>query len=250
MSPQRDPATLHLQLAASAFTLRDDQAAADFRSALGRRADVVGFTEVHERADVLGDECRRAGYDLMRAKDGDVALAVKRVHQVSDAGQVKSIPAAGGPASQGGHSARPVLWVTFTPLGTREEVSVEIAHWPTKAADTGGQQVKLTDDMAEVVASHSRRSDLGFWMGDVNNPDRPRDVTGVDRAMAKGDLTSCWDELGRWPDTHGHSTLDVVGSYDPDRRVHCLRARRWPSGHSDHRAVSAWYLILHAIPRR
>jgi hypothetical protein len=72
----------------------------------------------------------------------------------------------------------------------------------------------------------------------------------VDLALRKGELTSCWDELGRYPDTAGRLTLDVVGSFDPDSRVSCLRARRWHKLASDHVAVSAWYQVRHAKARR
>lgn len=90
---------------------------------------------------------------------------------------------------------------------------------------------------------HGQGRRLAFWAGDTNNPDRPSATSEVDRALRKGDLTSCWDELGRYPDTHGRTTLDVVGSYDPDRRATCLRARVWPDLHSDHAPLTAWYSV-------
>lgn len=238
--------TLQLEQASSDFRLTDAQAFSDYLADLDHEADVVGFTEVHTRHRLLHAACDEQGYQLHMPPSGkgDVALAVRNVHRIVAAGAVPSIPGARPSVAHGvGHTARPILWVTFQPHGTTENVTVHEAHWVTKRADTGGQQLQLTQDMAAVVASHSGGARLGFWMGDTNSPDRPRAVTAVDRALMKGDLTSCWDELGRYPNTHGGNTLDVVGSYDPDRRVTCLRARRWHKLDSDHIAVSAWYQI-------
>jgi endonuclease/exonuclease/phosphatase (EEP) superfamily protein YafD len=136
-----------------------------------------------------------------------------------------------------------VLWVTFAPALFREHVTVACGHWVTRRADTGHQQQQLTDDLAQLIARKAQGHRLGFWMGDTNNPDGPRDRSAVDASLRKGDLTSCWDELGQYPATEGTATLDVIGSYDPDRRVKCERARRWAGQHSDHRPVSAWYRI-------
>lgn len=234
---------LQLEQASSEFTLHRGAALADFTEALSRKADVVSFTEVAERNRDLRAACNAADYQLQLADLADTALAVKGIHKIVAAGQHASVPAEPGPARDGGHGPRPVLWVSFRPFGTLETVTVHSGHWPTKRSDTGHQQVALTREMADLVAGHSWGDRLGFWMGDTNNDDRRHQFTAVDHALAKGDLTSCWDELGRWPDTHERQTLDVIGSYDPDRRVSCLRARVWPAGHSDHRPVSAWYSI-------
>lgn len=237
---------LQLEQASSAFTLPDAQAREDFREALTRGADAVGFTEINKRAHLLREACDAKGYVLVAA--GDVGLAVRSIHRLTDHGVITSVPGQPGPASEGGHTERPILWASFIPFGTGELVTAHVAHWVTHAADTGHQQLAMTRDMADAVAEHSKGHRLGFWLGDTNNPDRATINTDVDKALRRGDLTSCWDELGRYPDTHGASTLDVVGSYDPDRRATCVRARVWPSAHSDHLAVSAWYSVSGVRP--
>lgn len=235
---------IHLMQASSAHSLSDPQARSDFMVNLGSRADVVSFTEVHERHDVLADCCDLMGYQLILPDEGDVALAVLRTHTLIVSGSVASVPAQGHGGGHPAHTARPVLWAGFRPHGTREAVTVHGAHWVTRRADTGHQQLELTEDLARVVRSHAQGRRLGFWMGDTNSPDVRADRTPVDRALRKGQLTSCWDELDRWPPTYRNATLDVIGSYDPDGRVSCDRARVLRPTHSDHRAVSAWYTVL------
>lgn len=237
---------LQLEQASSAFTLSTSHAVLDFHESLSRGADVVGWTEVAQRHDLLASVCRTSGYQLLLPVEGDTALAVRNIHQVLQHSSIVSVPGAQGPAADGGHGPRGVQLVVFRPFGTREHVAVAEAHWVTKAADSGRQQLALTTDLARIIRTHAAGVRVGFWMGDTNNPDRRMDFTDVDRALRKGELTSCWDELGEWPSTHGGPagpTLDVVGSYDPDKRVSCARARVWPAGHSDHRPVSAWYTI-------
>lgn len=235
--------TLHLEQASSAHTLTDAQAMQDALAALNRGADVVSFTEVQERHYQLDRACHVAGYQLLLPSRGDVALALRSIHKPRSQGTVPVQDAVGHDAHTPAHTARVILWGAFSPFGTDDLVTVHSAHWVTRRADTGGQQLELTQALGDVVAQHSRGARLGFWLGDTNSPDRPRDHSPVDRALRRADLTSCWDELGAYPDTHGQATLDVVGSYDPDRRVSCLRAHRWPQGHSDHRAVSAFYRV-------
>lgn len=237
---------LQLEQSSSAFTLSDRKARLDFREALSHGADVVGFTEVAERHAALADACDTSGYQLLLPGEGDTALAVRGRHEVIAVGTVTVVPGEKGPAAAGGHGPRAVQMATIRPFGTREHVTVCEAHWVTKAADTGGQQLAMALDLARLIRIHAKGPRLGFWMGDTNNPDRRRDFTTLDRALRKGELTSCWDELGEWPPTHGGvrgPTLDVVGSYDPDRRVECARARVWPAENSDHRPVSAWYTV-------
>lgn len=234
---------VQLQQASSAFTLTDKRARADFEAALHRESDVVCFTEVAARLAPLLAACNANGYQLHHALHGDTALAVRVIHKILAAGEAESIPGAKGPASEGGHGPRPILWATIRPFETSERVTIHGAHWVTRKADDGHQQLQLTQDLGDVVRGHSRGSRVGFWLGDTNSPDTRRDSTPVDRALTRADLTSCWDELGKYPPTHGRDTIDVIGSYDPDRRVSCLRAGRWPAGNSDHRPVSAWYRI-------
>lgn len=227
---------LELTQASQRFTVGHVEALHDFHQLLSRAPDVIGFTEAVQFHDQLEDACRERDYQLRLPPMGDTAIAVHPAHHVT--GHRFEKVNDGAP----NHGPRGVQLVEFeTPAGDR--ITVAEAHWLTRRSDTGGQRLAMTEAMGQVIEEAARGSRLGFWMGDTNNPDRPTAVSQVDRALRMADLTSCWDELGRYPDTHGNTTLDVVGSYDPDRRVSCLRARVFPQLHSDHRPLSAWYSI-------
>ena len=208
----------------------------DYLADLDRGDDAVGFTETHRRMHVLKRACDEQGYQLHTDPSSDVALAVRDEHKIVAAGLEP------GNAASPGHTARPVLWVTFEPKGTYELVTVHEAHWLTRKRAQPGDRIELTQAMAETVATHAHGRRLGFWMGDTNTLD-----TDSDRdPMAARGLVSCWDELGRYPDTHPggpDAPIDVVGKWDLDGRARCVRAHTWHQLHTDHLSVSAWYRI-------
>lgn len=236
---------LRLQLgqASQRATVHPDRALLDFHHDLGHGMDACGFTEVTHFHNQLSMACEDQGYQLLLPPEGDTAIAVLDIHELMDHDYVHVNPGHPGPMSAGGHTPRGVQSVQFRPHGTTEVITFTTAHWLTRRADDGGQRLAMTEAMAEVIAEAAQGTRLGFWAGDTNNPDGPHGTSQVDKALARGDLTSCWDELRRWPDTHGSSTLDVVGSYDLDRRASCIRARVWPQLRSDHRPLSAWYTV-------
>lgn len=238
--------TLHLQQASLQRT--DDahgETLPDLETILGRRAHVVGFTEAQGFHPELTAAARRHGYRLLLPSDGDTAMAVRGDVLVRGHAVRRVSPARPNRPGQPGHVARNIL--TAQLVADEELVSVSEAHWTTRKGDAGGERLAMTQAMAEVVAQEAAGSRLGFWLGDTNSDDRPQPHGVVDGALKAGQLTSCWDELGRWPATHGRQTLDVVGSYDPDHRVTCKRAKVWHQLHSDHRQVSAFYAVR---PRR
>lgn len=236
---------LQLQLGQSsmAFTMHGDAALADFHKVLGHGMDAVGFTEVRTFHPELREACHNRNYQLVIPPDGDTAIAVLFVHNIIGRDYLPVNPGSARPASEGGHGPRGVQVVEFRPRGTRERVTFAEAHWLTRRSDNGGQRLAMTEAMAQVMRKAGKGTRLGFWAGDTNNPDRPAATSDVDLALRKGELTSCWDELGRYPDTHGRTTIDVVGSYDPDSRVSCTRAKVYPQLHSDHLPLAAFYSV-------
>jgi hypothetical protein len=227
-----------------------DRALLDFHHDLSHMMDACGFTEVAHFQRQLQVACLDRGYRLLLPPEGDTAIAVSDAHELLDHDYLHVNAGQPGPMASGGHSPRGVQVVQFRPFGTEEVVTFATAHWLTRRADDGGQRLAMTQAMAHTIQQAAKGSRLGFWAGDTNNPDQPGDVSEVDRLLRKGQLTSCWDELGRYPATHGHTTLDVVGSYDPDGRVSCTRARVWPQLRSDHRPISAWYSVRPEQRRR
>lgn len=233
---------LHLQHASMQHTDTDRQLRADLDTILGRNADAVGFTEVNHDHRTLAQACAEHGYILVQPDRTETALAVHGDHELVTAGAQLVLPRNPAPARKGGHAARHICWGTANMYG--ELVSVHVGHWNTgmnrrKLRHT--QHDKLTRAMAKAVAEQAKGHRLGFWTGDTNVPDRHKARTSWDRITRRRDLTTCWDELGKYPRTHGRRTIDVIGSYDPDTRVAARSARAWPRGHSDHRAISAWY---------
>ena len=61
-----------------------------------------------------------------------------------------------------------------------------------------------------------------------------------------GPLTSAWDELGIYQNT-GHGNIDVIASYDRDRRVRAEHIQAFPDSDfplaTDHFLVEAWYRV-------
>jgi hypothetical protein len=235
--------TLQVEQASQRYTVPGKLESDELDQALSHGADVVGFTEVRSFHDELARACGRHHYALLLPPKGsgtDSAIAVLASHRIESTGYVPVVE----PSARPRHSARGIQWVQLTPDGTSERVTVCSGHWLTERSDEGHQRIAMTRAMADVVREAAAGDRLAFWTGDTNNPDHELERTPVDRALRKAELTSCWDELGRYPATGPHGgTIDVVGSYDPDRRVECLRARRWVSLYSDHQPVSAWYRI-------
>lgn len=234
---------LRLAQASQRFSVEPADALADFRRILSKGMDAVGFTEASNFHPQLLRAAKEKHYHLVLPPDGDTAIAVHGDHEVTGHDFHAVVPGVAG-----SHRLRGIQAVAFTPRDTQERVTFAEAHWLTHRSDDGGQRLAITREMADVMREAAGGSRLGFWAGDTNNPDRPSATSPVDLALRKGELTSCWDELGRYPATFGeHHTLDVVGSYDPDGRVSCTGARVWANLHSDHRPLSATY---HVRPRQ
>jgi hypothetical protein len=212
---------------------------ADTLANLSHGDDVRGFTEAARYRSVLRRACKDRGYQLVLPPEGDTAIALRGDHELLANGWQPVVASSHKPL----HGPRGIHVATFRPAGTRERISVCELH-NVRAVVSGAQQLAMVRELGEAVAAAGRGSRLAFYMGDMNHDDRRKDYSPYDRHLRKLDLTSCWDELGRWPATHEHgTTIDVVGSYDPDNRVTCLRARTWHQLHSDHSALSAFYRI-------
>lgn len=81
---------------------------------------------------------------------------------------------------------------------------------------------------------------LFFYGGDQNIVDKTSDT------FFGEDITSTWDELGRWQNT-GHGNIDVIASLDSDRRVRATRTKAVTDAelhlHSDHFLVEAEFEV-------
>jgi len=241
---------LHLMQASMQFNDTPAQQRSDFDEILARGADVIGFTEVNANkpiAQLLHTAAHAAGYRVLNSHKGGDPLAVKREHDVLDAGWQPVHPGNPGPAAQGGYAPRGISWAQIDFDG--ELVFVHEAHWITgfdRRDERAARHTMLSEAMSEIVTQHARGRCLSFFMGDDNidervdvgrNPEKPAAI------FADAKLLTIWDELDEYPGTHGKRVIDIIGSHERDRRVTAHRVKVWPQLHTDHRQVSAWYDI-------
>lgn len=104
------------------------------------------------------------------------------------------------------HSARGICWVTAQPATGGPPVSVGAVHFLTaKTLEAeGGSNKPLQQAARSWAVDHGPAA---FVSGDVNMNDQAKNVWGGP------ELTTAWDELGKWPDTHpgGPSyAIDVI----------------------------------------
>lgn len=213
-------------------------AAAVFRTGAG----IITFTElstVNNRDGLAAvvAEAGEHGYAIWAR--GGCAVAVRRQFgKIVDKGYV-------GPVIKGvakDHEARGVTWVTVD-VPRVGKLTTAVAHWITRdhEPDRHRDNDRLSDAVAELLEAKAAGSALGFFAGDTNVDDQH------DRLFPGHRFTTCWDELRKYPDTHGRRTIDVIGSYDADTRVRAVSARVVPLDlHTDHRTVQAVYSIQEA----
>lgn len=173
----------------------------------------------------------RYGYTVHSSGHGEWVLVNKVLGTTVQSGFMPVIPAQGhtpGP-HDGAHTARGIEYVVIRPMADMGGmVHVGVSHWLTMGTDPstirGQANLKLEAAIGAWAKQAGVGHDLVFAMGDTNMDDKHRNAfTGVP-------LTSCWDELGRWPITHPHPnghgpTLDLIASYNRDHRVKCHSAR-------------------------
>jgi hypothetical protein len=108
---------------------------------------------------------------------------------------------------------------------------------------------RLSNQLSQAAFNGSARDDdrgISFVTADTNLDDR------TTNALRPGILT-CWDELGKWPDT-GHGPIDVIASVDVDKRVSCFSAKAVTDRDihlaTDHYPIVAQYRIKKILNRK
>lgn len=239
---------LHVQQLSLQFTDTQHQFVEDVMAALRRGADLIGVTETSSpvRKRVLRKMALDAGYRPHVPMTGSTAVLVGPSLRVVSQHQHFVNPAVNKPPREGGHAARYITAVQVE--WENEQVWFGEAHWVT---GFGGHPRRtrehelMTRRMVDEVRRHGAGTKLAFFAGDTNFDDgAERRIAGCPPLLFdQAGVSTIWEELDRFPDTHGRKTLDVIGSYDRDRRVSAVDVRMWPRGHSDHRAVSAFYEV-------
>lgn len=193
--------------------------------------DVVFLTGTEGGGDSLSaaltDAAATSGFALNLHRSGDwvaVNIAMAKVTSRGHAGPF--VPGTTGlKASQGGHAPRGITWTTAAVYGN-STVTVGSVHYLTKRSvlATGVNNDRIAVGIGKWGQAKGAGKNLVFINGDMNMDDAKRDVF-----MGKP-FTSCWDELKKWPATHGvskarGSTIDVSASYDRDGRVSAKSAK-------------------------
>lgn len=113
--------------------------------------------------------------------------------------------------------------------------TVMTAHYLHKARKPGATYAgvnhwqlnkQIGQEIGDLAIATGNGSRLAWYGGDQNMNDGRNHQAQGDTFFG-APLTSCWDELEKWPNT-GHGTIDVIASYNGDRRVSFLWARALP----------------------
>jgi hypothetical protein len=223
----------------------------DVKTATNSNADIIAFDEVTNARSALPGIARANGYVGVTFPGGEEAFMIREDHKIIARGRQKV-------SSAVAHSpSRYVNWVGINWHG--QKLWPHVAHWivhvaahgkVTTTADRQRQNLNITKGMIRQVNSHGKNPNLAFFMGDTNiNEESDNHVNSTQQInynFRKNGLITVWDEMRVYPATLGGShgpTYDVIGKYDPKRRVTAVRYKTWPMRNSDHRPISAWYDI-------
>ena len=157
---------------------------------------------------------------------GDVWLAVDRraMKPNSWSSDFEEVIAHG--EGVGKHMPLGIGWVSYDHLRIGK-VSHAAGHMLLRSTTGGKKSVipvnaelnkRFGAAVGEWAREHGKGRRLAFYSGDQNVIDKKHDT------FFGAPLTSVWDELKKWPGT-GHGNIDVVASYDGDRRVSAAYAR-------------------------
>lgn len=178
------------------------------------------------------------GYYVYATRSG-VGIAVKK--KFGTATKPKFTLVADGVKKQ--YHNRGVAQVTV--LTSKEEITFSAVHYVTKGREPSqGFRYKVNKKFAATIGAIAKKFGAGkalfFVSGDFNILDNKDDV------FFGQPMTTCWDELGKHPNT-GHGNIDAIASYDKDTRVRCVSARALNDAavplHTDHFLIEAVYEV-------
>lgn len=182
------------------------------------------------------------GFTIYQPKNTDGWIAVNTRH-VSSGGVVRGEFTKVLDGEAGKFTNRGVVEAGFpTELG---KITVLTSHYLTKGTPVGDktrlpQNRQIAAKIGEIGERAGRLGKLVFYGGDQNISDRKADT------FLGQPFTSIQDELGKHYNT-GHGPIDVIASYDADRRVRAHSVRvdndREFSLHTDHFLVVGTFRV-------
>lgn len=235
------------------FNDTDRQHTHDISAIFSRDSDIITGTEAGRGAGNTARELKRLakekGYFLSRNRRYDTWVAVKQTIVMpgtwSRGSTLGLLPSRQTfPRPPGRWNTMGLVWGQFR-HAEAGWISVGAVHYVTHKAAGPNLKDRLDKRYSRIIGrwavKHGRRSRLAFVAGDMNRDDRK-----VDPFFGQP-LTTCWDEIGKWPPTQKNGTIDVIASYDRDSRVRCLTAQSLPDSKvplfTDHYLVEALYAI-------
>lgn len=242
-SPPKPSLRVHAGHVSLRYSLTTAQKEADALKIFSIGFDWITGTEALEKNgyNALRKAAAKYGYWIHRPSGQDCWVAVKgsivdgRVHGWYSGTVV--------PGKKGKHSNLGVPAVRFKHKNPGVGwIGVASAHYTTRKQDpkrVGARRI------ASKISSLSRSWGKGPWLFfsgiDGNQSDKTTDQ------YFGGPMITCWDEVGRYPDT-GHGNIDSVARSKGDLRVKCVSANVIGDTliplSSDHKIVSTYYEIV------
>lgn len=225
----------------------------DVRKIFAQDYDLITGTEAgpgaYNTSDELRDFATSYGYKLSITDRYDTWVAVKR--ELIQSGSWKEgskfalwRSSRVQPPPPGRWGDKAIVWAQFFSKEANCWIAMGSVHYLTHGGTTPKYKVWADKTYANTIGEWTERFGrarrVAFMNGDFNLRDDRYDV------FYGHPLTTCWDELGKYPST-GHGTIDAIASFNRDVRVTCLRARAYPDGefflHTDHYLIDATYEI-------
>jgi hypothetical protein len=246
---------LHLMHCSMQFNDNDKQQHADlekiFDRAGERKVSWITGTEAGQKdfKDRIRDVAAEHGYRVATHARDDVWIAVRK-QIVKEGWHGFHSPVLDSKEGTGLHGPRGVLGVSFKPRDPLGQITVMASHYLTHG-DPGAKDperrvnipwnVKMSREVGRLAKEYGKGTGLVFYGGDQNIQDRDADT------FMGQPLTSAWDELKKWEST-GHGVIDVIASYDNDRRTSAVYSRglsdkEFPLN-TDHWLVEAGFDVL------
>lgn len=241
---------LRLKVAHASMQFSDSKAqqAHDVRVVFNRGYDIITGTESgpdNALHDLVGRTAPGFGYRLSHYRAQWVAVSEKIIEGGWRRGYVPVIESYEG---VGRHPDRGICWAAWN-SGGYGRITWGTGHYLTKGAHHDDPNYALNSRYTRAIGDWGKRRGSGTalvgYNGDQNIDDEPDDT------FRGKPFTSVWDELGKHPPTHGSRTIDVISTYDKDKRVKVKSARslgdRKVFLHTDHRLIEA---IIEVRPKR
>lgn len=248
---------LHIAISSMQNTDTVEQIEADVKQLFRARAwgehdlpHVIYLTESERRGRVgpiLKAEAEKRGWHLTSTR-GDVRILVRPDVTVHEEAYIHVLDGRGG-MPRGNYPDRGIVEALVeTPAGNQiwnhgwhNNTGYVLDTKPGHESERERNIALQVNRAANRIQAHAKGTVISVWGVDMNvdeAKDRGADRNAPHAILRRHSLTSAYDELGRYPDTHGTRTYDIVGTADMDGRMEAVDIIVWPKRHSDHKRVS------------